>query len=63
MKQDFRSFALHRKLVNLGIDNIVVHAAGMEIAVNNRVKTDKRDATKLANLLEAKRLKGIHIQE
>ncbi len=57
----FSGFALHRKLVKLGIDNIVVHAAGIEVAVNNRVKTDKRDATKLATLLEAKRLKGIHI--
>ncbi len=57
----FSGFALHRKLVNLGIDNIVVHAAGIEVAVNNRVKTDKRDATKLATMLEAKRLKGIHI--
>ncbi len=57
----FSGFALHRKLVKLGIDNLVVHAAGIEVAVNNRVKTDKRDATKLATLLEAKRLKGIHI--
>ena len=57
----FSGFALHRKLVKLGIDNIVVHAAGIEVAVNNRVKTDKRDATKLAIMLEAKRLKGIHI--
>ncbi len=35
MKQDFRSFALHRYLVSAGIDNIVVHAAGIEVAVNN----------------------------
>ncbi|WP_235112712.1 transposase [Acaryochloris sp. 'Moss Beach'] len=34
---------------------------GIEVAVNNRVKTDKRDALKLATLLEAKRLKGIRI--
>lgn len=57
----FSGFALHRKLVSEGIDNIVVHAAGIEVAVNNRVKTDKRDATKLATLLEAKRLTGIRI--
>ena len=31
------------------------------MAVNNRVKTDKRDASKLSTLLEAKRLKGIRI--
>ncbi len=57
----FSGFALHRYLVSAGINNIVVHAAGIEVAVNNRVKTDKRDATKLATLLEAKRLKGIRI--
>ncbi len=57
----FSGYTLHRHLVSAGIDNIVVHAAGVEVAVNNRVKTDKRDATKLATLLEAKRLKGIRI--
>ncbi len=57
----FSGFALHRQLISAGIDNIVVHAAGIEVAVNNRVKTDKRDATKLATMLEAKRLKGIRI--
>ena len=57
----FSSFVLHRELVKYGINNIVVHAAGIETALNNRVKTDKRDAHKLATLLEAGRLKGIRI--
>ena len=57
----FSGFVLHRTLVKGGINSIVVHAAGIEVAVNNRVKTDKRDAQKLAELLEAGRLKGIGI--
>ena len=54
----FSAFVLHRELVKYGIDNIVVHVPSIEIAVNDRVKTDKRDAKKLAALLEAGRLKG-----
>lgn len=57
----FSGFALHRELVRHGIDNIVVHAASIEIAANNRVKTDKRDAQKMAALLEAGRLRGNRI--
>ena len=54
----FSAFVLHRELVKYGIDNIVVHVPSIEIAVHDRVKTDKRDAKKLASLLEAGRLKG-----
>jgi transposase len=57
----FSGFMMHREFQNNGIENIVVNAAGIEVASNNRVKTDKRDALKLATLLEAKRLKGIRI--
>ncbi len=57
----FSAFVLHRELEKNGIQNKVVNAAGIEVASNNRVKTDKRDALKLATLLEAKRLKGIRI--
>ncbi|NJK53214.1 MAG: IS110 family transposase [Leptolyngbyaceae cyanobacterium SU_3_3] len=57
----FSGFVLHRELEAHGIENIVVNAAGIEVAVNDRVKTDKRDALKLATLLEAKRLKRIRI--
>jgi transposase len=57
----FSAFVLHRELEKNGIQNKVVNAAGIEVASNSRVKTDKRDALKLATLLEAKRLKGIRI--
>lgn len=57
----FSGFALHRELVKHGIDNIVVHAASVEVAANDRVKTDRRDAQKMATLLEAGRLKGNRI--
>lgn len=57
----FSGFVLHRELIGQGIQNIVVHAASVEIAVHDRVKTDKRDARKLAEHLEAGRLKGIRI--
>ncbi|MGR3277898.1 IS110 family transposase [Acaryochloris marina NIES-2412] len=57
----FSGFSLHRELEQKGINNLVVHAAGIEVAVNNRVKTDKRDAHKLSSLLESNRLKGIRV--
>ncbi len=57
----FSGFSLHRELEQNGIHNLVVHAAGIEVAVNDRVKTDKRDAHKLSSLLESKRLKGIRV--
>ena len=44
----FPDLSLHRALKKNGISNSVVHAAGIELAVNDRVKTDKRDAAKLA---------------
>lgn len=57
----FSGFVLHRELEKNGIHNLVVHAAGIEVAANDRVKTDKRDALKLSTLLEVKRLKGIRV--
>ncbi|MEM9568011.1 MAG: IS110 family transposase [Cyanobacteria bacterium P01_E01_bin.34] len=57
----FSAFVLHRELVRQGINSIVVHVPSIEVAANDRVKTDKRDAHKLAVLLEAGRLKGIRI--
>lgn len=57
----FSGFHLHRTLEKNGIKNLVVHAAGIEIAVGDKVKTDKRDALKIATQLEANRLKGIHV--
>lgn len=57
----FSGFHLHRILEKNGIKNLVVHAAGIEVAVGDRVKTDKRDSLKIATQLEANRLKGIHV--
>ena len=57
----FSGFVLHRVLEIAGIENLVVNAASVETTVHNRVKTDKRDALKLASLLEAARLKGIRV--
>jgi transposase len=56
----FCGFHLHRRLVAAGIDNIVVHAASIEIS-NDRVKTDKRDSRKIASHLSQGRLKAINI--
>ena len=57
----FSGFYLHRILEKNSIKNLVVHAAGIEVAVGDRVKTDKRDSLKIATQLEANRLKGIHV--
>ena len=57
----FSGFGLHRELQRQGIKSIVVHAAAIEVAANNRVKTDKRDARKIAAQLEAGRLRGIRV--
>lgn len=57
----FCGFYLHRCLESEGIKNIVVDAAGIEVAVSDRVKTDKRDSLKLATHLALGKLKGIFI--
>jgi len=57
----FSGFHLHRVLEKNGIKNLIVHAAGIEVAVGDRVKTDKRDSLKIATQLEANRLEGIHV--
>jgi transposase len=57
----FSGFHLHRILCAEGIDNIVVNAASIEISSRDRVKTDKRDALKMAIQLSTGRLKGVHI--
>lgn len=57
----FCGFYLHRALFENGIDNIVVHAAAIEVSSRDRVKTDKRDATKIAVQLSTGRLRGIYI--
>lgn len=57
----FSGFHLHRYLVADGINNIVVHPGSIEVASRDRVKTDKRDALKIAIQLEAGRLHGIFV--
>lgn len=57
----FSGFGLHRALVAAGIENIVVHAASIEIAARDRVKTDRRDSLKIAQQLDCGRLKGIRV--
>lgn len=57
----FSGLSLHRFLIENGIDNIVVHAASIEVAANVRSKTDKRDSKKMAEQLAAGRLKCNHI--
>lgn len=57
----YSGFWLHRSLEAAGISNSVVHAAGVEVAANDRVKTDKRDSLKLAEQLSAGRLSGIRV--
>lgn len=59
----FCGFHLHRKLIEAGIENIVVDAAGIEIATSNKVKTDKRDSLKIATHLAENRLRGIRIPD
>lgn len=56
----FCGFHLHRTLEAVGIENIVVHAAGIETS-NSRVKTDKRDSLKIAAHLSEGKLKSVYI--
>lgn len=55
----FSGFVLHRVLEANGLQSRVIHAAAVEVAANHRVKTDKRDAKKLAAQLEAGRLNAV----
>jgi transposase len=57
----FSGFYLHRYLISQGINNIVVHPGSIEVASRDRVKTDKRDALKIAKQLSVGRLRGIFI--
>ena len=57
----FSGFGLCRSLRTAGVGCLVVHAASIEVAANDRVKTDKRDATKIALHLARGALKGIRV--
>jgi transposase len=39
---------VHRVLTTAGITNLVVNPASVAVAANEKVKTDRRDATRLA---------------
>lgn len=57
----FSGFALHRELIESGVENIVVNPGSIEVASRDKVKTDKRDAKKLSEQLSDGRLKSIYI--
>src|SRR5215468_10957883 len=57
----FSGFVLHRALTTAGITNIVVNPASIAVAANDKVKTDRRDAKKLAIDLADGRLRGISV--
>jgi transposase len=59
----FSGFVLYRTLVEAGINCIVVNPASIEIAANNRVKNDKRDAKKIALQLSRGQLDGIYVPD
>lgn len=56
-------FVLVRRLKQLGYDTIVVAPSKMERAAGEKVKTDKKDAIKIARQLRGNMLKGIYIPE
>lgn len=57
----FSGFHLHRCLIENKINNIVVNPSSIEVASRDRVKTDKRDALKIATQLSTGRLRGVFV--
>lgn len=57
----FSGYALHRMLLDAGINSMVVNPGSIETASRDKVKTDKRDAKKMAEQLSDNRLKSIYI--
>src|SRR5215510_14050792 len=57
----FSGFVLHRALTTAGITTIVVNPASVAVAANDTVKTDRRDAKRLARDLADGRLRGIYV--
>jgi transposase len=57
----FSGYSLHRYLEGNGITCFVVHAASIEVSSRDRVKTDKRDAAKIAHQLSQGRLQSIRV--
>ena len=56
-------FVLVRRLLKLGYDTIVVAPSKMEKASGDKIKTDKRDAKKIALQLRGQQLSGIYIPD
>lgn len=56
-------FVLVRRLRQLGYDTIVVAPSKMERAAGEKVRTDRKDAIKIARQLRGKMLTGIYIPE
>lgn len=54
-------FVLARRLIRLGLDCIVIAPTKTERKPNERIKTDKRDACKLAKLHRSGDLTAVHI--
>lgn len=57
----FSGFGLHRELVSVGVNNIVINPASLETASKDKVKTDKKDSGRLSIQLATGRLKSIYI--
>lgn len=54
-------FGLHRALTAAGIDCMVVAPSLVPVRTGDRVKTDRRDAVKLARFLRSGDLTGVHV--
>jgi len=54
-------FALHRWLNDIGVSCEVVASSLIPVKASDRVKTDKRDALKLARLYRAGQLTAVHV--
>ena len=54
----FSACVRHRALTQAGISHIVVHPASLAVAAHDKVKTDRRDSTRLAVDLADGRLRG-----
>lgn len=57
----FCGFGLHRLLIEHHIDNIVINPASIEVKMNDKVKTDKRDSLKIAVQLSKGSLNSIYV--
>src|SRR5262245_36487899 len=57
----FAGFVFHRALTTAGITTIVVNPASVAVAPNDTVKTDRREAKRLARDLADGRVRGISV--